>query len=113
MTTPAKTLTAGLLQFTPVFGNIAAYIEKIDSLLNDKQKTADIGVLPGLASSGFNLSSKEEAMQSAESLHNSRFIQYLTRKAAELNTFFVSGIKEREENRLYNGAVLSIFHFQK
>lgn len=106
MTTPAKTHTVGLLQYSPVFGDIAANIEKIDSLLNDKQKTADIWVLPELASSGYNFSSKEEAMQLSESIHKSRFIQYLTRKAAELNTFFVSGFNEREENRLYNSAIL-------
>jgi len=106
MSTSGLTHTVGLLQFTPVFGDIAANIARIDRLLIDSQKSADIWVLPELASSGYNFASKDEAMQLSEPVHNSRFIEYLTRKAAELDTLFVAGINERADTRLYNSAVL-------
>ncbi|MFW6043556.1 MAG: nitrilase-related carbon-nitrogen hydrolase [Marinilabiliaceae bacterium] len=106
MTISGPSQTVGLLQYAPVMGDIDANIDKIDRLLNKSQRSADIWVLPELASSGYNFASKEEAMQLSEPLHNSRFIEYLTHKAAELETLFVSGMNERDKNLLYNSALL-------
>ncbi|PWD99307.1 5-formyltetrahydrofolate cyclo-ligase [Marinilabilia rubra] len=95
----------GLLQFAPQRGNISANIDKIDNLLSNSEK-ADIWVLPELASSGYNFSTFEEAMACSEELDNSEFITFLNQKAQSLNTWIVSGINERDGDKLYNSAVL-------
>ena len=98
-------INTGILQFAPVFGDIVSNIRKIDQLL-DNAPGVQLWVLPELASSGYNFSSKEEARQSAEPLGKSLFIRYLTEKAAKLNAWFVSGFNELDGDKLYNSAVL-------
>lgn len=100
-----KETKIGLLQFAPVLGDINTNIQKIDAMLQDCHDV-DIMVLPELASSGYNFASREEAFNCSETLHQSRFINFLTEKARSMNTWFVSGINEREGNLLYNSAVL-------
>jgi len=95
----------GILQFAPILSNIELNIQKIDGLL-EKNSGVDLWVLPELASSGYNFSSKEEALRSSETLQDSLFIQFLTQKAKALKTLFVSGINEREEKKIFNSAVL-------
>ncbi|MGQ1889017.1 5-formyltetrahydrofolate cyclo-ligase [Thermophagus sp. OGC60D27] len=95
----------GLLQFAPVLGNIALNIRKINHLL-EKTSGIDLWVLPELASSGYNFSSKEEALRYSEPLNDSLFTKFLIKKAKALNTLFVSGINEREGDKIFNSAVL-------
>ncbi|MFO7999951.1 MAG: nitrilase-related carbon-nitrogen hydrolase [Marinilabilia sp.] len=96
--------TVGLLQFAPVFGDIPANIRKIDHLI-DNSPPVDLWVLPELASSGYNFTSREEAFASSEPPEDSLFVQYLTEKAREQETIFISGINERDGDHLYNSAV--------
>lgn len=100
-----STIKTGLIQFAPELGDIELNIRKIDRMLG-QISDVDLWILPELASSGYNFSSKEEAFKCAEPVDNSRFIKFLTEKAKTLNSYFVSGINEREENKLYNSAVL-------
>lgn len=100
-----STIKIGLLQFAPELGDIELNIRKIDRMLGHTTDV-DIWVLPELASSGYNFTSKEEAFQCAEPIKDSRFIKFLTEKAKTLNSYIVSGINEREGNKLYNSAVL-------
>ena len=95
----------GILQFAPVPGDIEANIKKIDGLL-EPNPHSDIMVLPELASSGYNFKSREEAINSSEPINDSRYIDFLIQKARALNTWFVSGINEREDDKLFNSAVL-------
>jgi 5,10-methenyltetrahydrofolate synthetase len=95
----------GILQFAPKLGDIDANTDKINELLQ-KSSEANIWVLPELASSGYNFSSREEALKYSEKLEESLFIDFLTEKAKELNTWFVSGFNERDGDLLYNSAVL-------
>ncbi|HKK69497.1 MAG TPA: nitrilase-related carbon-nitrogen hydrolase, partial [Bacteroidales bacterium] len=104
MSQPSK-IKIGLLQFAPQRGDVSANIEKIDRLLDDCSN-ADIWVLPELASSGYNFSSFEEAMGCAEEIGNSEFVSFLIQKAQSLNTWIVSGINERDGEKLYNSAGL-------
>ncbi|WP_462319251.1 5-formyltetrahydrofolate cyclo-ligase [Marinilabilia sp.] len=101
----ASKTKVGLLQFAPQRGDISANIEKIDYLLSNSVK-ADIWILPELASSGYNFASFEEAMDCSEKIDNSNFVNFLIRKAESLNTWIVSGINERDGDKLYNSAVL-------
>ena len=98
--------TIGLLQFSPVYGDIQANIRKIDELLK-MQPQADIWVLPELASSGYNFASAEEAFKTSEPINDSHFIQFLKHKAKETGSILVSGFNEREDNILYNSAVMT------
>jgi len=95
----------GILQFAPVPGDIEANIKKIDGLL-EPNPHSDIMVLPELASSGYNFKSREEAINSSEPINESRYVDFLIQKARALNTWFVSGINEREDDKLFNSAVL-------
>lgn len=95
----------GILQFAPQLGDIDANMNKIDNLLQ-KSAEANIWVLPELASSGYNFSSRDEAMRYSEEVQNSRFIDFLAEKARQYNSWFVAGINERDGSLLYNSAVL-------
>jgi 5,10-methenyltetrahydrofolate synthetase len=95
----------GILQFAPKLGEMNANINKIDDLLQ-KSPEANIWVLPELASSGYNFSSRDEAMSYSEELTNSRFIDFLIEKARQYNAWFVAGINERDGDLLYNSAIL-------
>ncbi|HKK66708.1 MAG TPA: nitrilase-related carbon-nitrogen hydrolase, partial [Bacteroidales bacterium] len=95
----------GILQFAPQLGHIDANMNKIDNLLQDSSD-ADIWVLPELASSGYNFSSRGEAMKYSEEIKTSRFVDFLIKKARQYNAWFVSGINERDGDLLYNSAVL-------
>ncbi len=95
----------GLLQFAPSLGDIDANINKIDNLLH-KSSEANIWILPEMASSGYNFSSREEAMTYSEELSNSRFLDFLKEKALQNQTWIVAGVNERDGDHLYNSAVL-------
>jgi 5,10-methenyltetrahydrofolate synthetase len=101
----ASEITIGLLQFAPQLGDIQTNINKIDDLLVNGAY-ANLWVLPELASSGYNFSSREEALKTSEELSQSSFAQYLTKKAQKLRAWFVAGINEREGDKLYNSSVL-------
>jgi predicted amidohydrolase len=98
-------LKIGFIQFAPVLGDIDATIRKIDGLIDQSQIT-DILVLPELCNSGYNFTSFEEAWKTSESIENSIFINYLTSKCEQFNLYIVSGFNERDNNNLYNSAIL-------
>lgn len=96
--------TVALVQFAPLLGNIESNINSLDYLL--KAVKADIIVLPELASTGYAFPNRSDAFQCAESVDNSSYIRFLTSQAASLHCFIVSGFNERDENNLYNSAIL-------
>jgi len=96
---------AAYIQFAPVFGNQKKNIDKLDILI-DKSKQADLIVIPELANSGYNFNSREEAFSLAEKITESNFVEFLKSKAKKHNTFIVSGINEKENDKLYNTSIL-------
>jgi len=98
-------LKIGFIQFAPVFGDVQATIRKIDGLI-DQSKITDILVLPELCNSGYNFTSFKEAWETSENIENSIFINYLTSKCKQFNLYIVSGFNERDNNKLYNSAIL-------
>jgi predicted amidohydrolase len=98
-------LKIGFIQFAPVLGDVQATIRKIDGLI-DQSKITDILVLPELCNSGYNFTSFEQAWGTSEKIENSIFINYLISKCKQFNLYIVSGFNERDNNDLYNSAIL-------
>ena len=95
----------GFLQFEPILGKPKKNIARIESLLL-QAADADLIVIPELANSGYNFESKEQAIQLAESVDNSPFLNFLSEQAKKLNIYIVSGFHEIEKDLLYNTSVL-------
>jgi predicted amidohydrolase len=98
-------LNTAILQFNPLLGDLASNISRIDQILDEVNDTQLI-VLPELASTGYNFSSREEALQCAEALDDSSYIKFLSVKAEEKGAFIVSGINEKKGDILYNSSVM-------
>ena len=95
----------GCIQFEPSLGNLDDTIKRLETLIPDAAG-ADLIVLPELANSGYNFISQEQAWDSAESIENSRFINFLQHISKKHQFHIVSGFNERLGNKLYNSAVL-------
>ncbi len=98
-------LKIGFAQFAPFFGNPHKNAELIESLAPEFC-SADLIVLPELCSSGYNFSSREQALSLGEVLHRSPFIERLQAICIKHNLYLVAGVNEREGDLLYNSAVL-------
>ena len=70
-------MKSAYIQFQPVFYDIQKNIEKIDGLI-DQAKTADLIVLPELASTGYNFKNYESARNCAEGIQESQFVEFLS-----------------------------------
>jgi predicted amidohydrolase len=95
----------GFLQFAPVLGDVDATIAKIERL-SSLCSEADLLVLPELCNSGYHFESREQAWASSEEAGTGVFCQYLESWSRRHDCFVVSGLDERDDDRLYNSAVL-------
>ncbi len=98
-------IKAGFLQFEPKLGEPDLNISNIEHLLS-QTAGADLVVIPELANSGYNFESKEQAIQLAESVDNSPYLNFLSDQAKKLNLHIVSGFHEIDNYLLYNTSVL-------
>jgi predicted amidohydrolase len=98
-------LKIGCLQFSPVLGDPPATIQKLTALL-PQARELDLLVLPELCNSGYNFTSKDQAWDTAESVEDSSFLDFLTEMSQEHNFHIVSGFNERQSDKLFNSAVL-------
>jgi predicted amidohydrolase len=97
-------MKVGLVQFAPVFGDIASNIAKVEHL--SKGIAAELIVLPELFNTGYLFTSQEEAMGLAEAVPDGETTAALCRIARRENTHIVGGICERQGDMLFNSAVL-------
>jgi predicted amidohydrolase len=95
----------GYVQFAPALADVQATITRLDGLLA-RVAEADLLVLPELCNSGYNFQSAEQAWATSEEIHNSIFVRYLAAECKRLGCHIVSGLNERDGDRLYNSAVL-------
>jgi predicted amidohydrolase len=95
----------GFIQFAPVLGDVQATIRKVGELIT-LAKTADLVVLPELCNSGYNFKSRKQAWELSEEIKSSIFVRYLESLCKKHNFHIVSGINERDNDNLYNSAVL-------
>lgn len=98
-------MKSAYIQFQPILYHIDQNIQKLDGLV-DQAKEADLIVLPELASTGYNFESYESAVQCAEEINRSLFVEFLVAKAKQHNSFIVAGLNELVGTELYNSTVL-------
>lgn len=95
------------LQMDIKIGDIDYNIEKSLKMIN---QAADNGamliVLPEMANSGYVFDNKEEAIELAENIQDSKSINSWSKVAHDRNVYIVSGITEIDGVDLYNTAVL-------
>lgn len=99
-------MTAGFIQFCPILGNPEKNMEKLESLFQQVSSGTNLIVIPELANSGYNFESKEQAFELAEDIAKSSFVEFLIELARSKNVYIVSGINEKEKDKLYNSSVL-------
>ena len=95
----------GFVQFAPALGDLQGTMEKIDTLIHHGN-AANILVLPELCNSGYNFNSYEQAWQTSEEIEKSVFVRHLKSKCKQFNLHIVSGFNERDNEVLYNSAIL-------
>jgi predicted amidohydrolase len=94
----------GLMQFAPALGNVAATMATIERLASEAAG-ADLVVLPELCNSGYNFVSADQAWQTSEAI-GGPFTQFLESLCRRHGFYAVSGLNERDGERLYNSAIL-------
>lgn len=98
-------MKAGFVQYKPEFCQPEKNLARLDSLLK-KAPQNDLLVLPELANSGYNFKCKKDALDSAEEIGNSPFIDFLYQHCKSNNSFIAAGINEKDGDKLFNSAVL-------
>jgi predicted amidohydrolase len=98
-------LRVGFLQFAPALGDVGATIQKLEELMAHCAQ-ADLWVLPELCNSGYNFASMEQARATSEAIGGGVFLGYLESLCRKHGLHIVSGLNERDGERLYNSAVL-------
>jgi len=95
----------GFAQFQPILGDPDANIRKIHKL-GPAMAEGDIIVLPELANSGYNFSSKQQAFDLSVIPEESEFVDTCISLCSQYDISIVVGINERCGDQLYNSAVL-------
>jgi predicted amidohydrolase len=94
-----------IIQFAPHLANLEATLRDLQRLM-PSAAGSDLVVLPELCNSGYNFISKEQAWDSSENAIAGRFTQYLISACHEHGCAIVSGLNERDGDKLYNSAIL-------
>jgi len=91
-------------QFEPRVGDSSGNMQKLESLLQSAHVgSVDVLVLPELANSGYVFSSRDETIGLSEEVPAGTFSKLLQASSKE-GRLVVSGICEREGDKLYNSA---------
>ena len=90
-------------QMRPVLGEVEKNLELIESGLSDAK--ADLIVLPELATTGYMLGSRERAFELAEPVPGGKSFEVLRELASRLNAAIVTGMAERDGQKVYNSAL--------
>ncbi len=98
-------MVVGFVQFSPTFGDVRDTISAIERL-SSQFKGADLLVLPELCNSGYNFESLQQARALSEPVDDSRYLRFLIGLCAQGRFHIVTGFNERDQDRLYNTAVL-------
>lgn len=94
----------GIYQNNPEFGEIEKNLNQAINKINTIQ--TDLIVLPELFTTGYQFTSFEEAMELAEKIPSGPSCSALIEYAHSKKLYMVFGIAERQEDKLFNSAVL-------
>jgi predicted amidohydrolase len=97
-------MMAAFIQFDPVFGEIEVNIKKAVGLV--ERTGAEIIVLPELFNTGYLIVSKDEAFDLSEPIPGGKTTEALSAAAREKNAYIVAGLIERQNDNLFNSAVV-------
>jgi predicted amidohydrolase len=89
----------------PELGRPEETLARLGDLITDIGEV-DLLVLPELCNSGYRFESEEQARELSEEVGQGSFSQFLADRCRGLDCHIVSGINERDGDRLYNTAVL-------
>ncbi len=95
----------GYLQFGPQLGDLDANIDRIGELLK-YGNLPDLLVLPELSNSGYNFTTHQQALDTAEEVRKSKFVEYLISLCTRHQVHIIAGMNERQDDEIYNSAVL-------
>jgi predicted amidohydrolase len=96
-----------IIQFQPILGKPEENIRNLEPLLNSVENCCLV-VLPELSNAGYNFNGYEEAVNYSEEIGGKGIFQeFLVESAKRKGFHIVSGINEREGDKLYNSAVLA------
>ncbi|MEJ2251682.1 MAG: nitrilase-related carbon-nitrogen hydrolase [Candidatus Lokiarchaeota archaeon] len=96
-------MKVGYAQINTIFGEKQKNFEQVESLLADMN--ANLIVLPELFATGYTFTSKEEAYELSETTEGET-AKFLISLAKKTNSTIVAGFIEREENKIYNAALI-------
>ncbi len=97
-------MKVGFVQNHPEFGNVQANLDRIEEMLVGK--AADLFVLPELFSTGYRFKNMDEAHHYAEIVPGGVTTSFLTHLAKRINTHFIAGLVEIDDDRVYNSSVI-------
>lgn len=100
-----KTIRLGYAQFAPILGRPELTRHALQRVIQGVKKV-DLLVLPELSNSGYAFSSRDAALETAEDVSDSQFIDFLTTWCKERSAHVVAGLNERAGKDLFNSAVL-------
>lgn len=93
-----------VLQFNPLHKKIEKNYQIIENYLENIRNS--IVVLPELSTTGYLFESKEELIPLAEEVPNGKFSELISNIAKRNNLVIVAGIAEKENDDLYNSAII-------
>jgi N-carbamoylputrescine amidase len=95
------------IQFEPRIGETEQNVATSVSLIGDAAAGGSkLIVLPELCNSGYVLNSREEAYELSETVETGNSIAAWKAAAADMDIHIVAGFIERQDDRLYNSAVV-------
>jgi len=97
-------MKVGFVQNNPIFGEVANNLEHVVRALTGEK--ADLFVLPELFTTGYQFTSREEALELAETIPDGVTTRALLALAKKINAVLVAGIAEREGDAVYNSALM-------
>jgi predicted amidohydrolase len=106
---PARKLVQiSCVQFEPMIGDVAGNLARSAERIREAAATGSrLIVLPELANTGYVFDSSEEAMRLGEAVPGGPSAQAWGALARELGIYLVAGIAEREDDTLYNSALVT------
>lgn len=98
-------MIAGFYQFSPVFGDKQANLNKVAEKLSDVK--ADLIVLPEFFNTGYLFTKEREVKEHSENIPDGLTTRTLIDISAKTGSFIVAGLPENDNGIFYNSAVLT------